>query len=200
MCAYLTDTGTCPHVSLRIGARQIKIGPMDDANTIFNHVSSLRAEALGEPGRRTFRILVDSGNSSALLWLEKDQLFQLAMAVKQVLISMSGEPLGVDAEPGEPEASRSTYLEFMVSKLSLGFDGNNGRLVIDAHDAQSGDDDPATLRVWGNQDQFNEFADQAIRVCAAGRPLCPLCAQPINPDGHKCARSNGHGLHDLRNL
>jgi hypothetical protein len=27
---------------------------------------------------------------------------------------------------------------------------------------------------------------------AAGRPRCPYCHSPIEPEGHVCPRSNGH--------
>jgi len=173
---------------------------MADANTEFTNVTSLRSEALGEAGQRTFRILVDSGSSSALMWLEKQQLFQLAVAVKQVLIAMPEGQGDADSPSREREAPPSTYLEFKVGKLTLGLDSAFGKIVIDAHDVESGENDPATLRLWGARDQFVAFAEEALRVCAAGRPLCPLCGNPINPDGHVCARANGHGLEELQDL
>ena len=30
------------------------------------------------------------------------------------------------------------------------------------------------------------------RVIAGGRPICPLCGSPIEPEGHMCPKSNGH--------
>jgi uncharacterized repeat protein (TIGR03847 family) len=35
------------------------------------------------------------------------------------------------------------------------------------------------------------FAQRALEVVAAGRPPCPFCGQPLNPEGHVCARRNG---------
>ena len=32
----------------------------------------------------------------------------------------------------------------------------------------------------------------AEALVAAGRPPCPICGQPLDPDGHVCPRSNGH--------
>jgi len=29
-------------------------------------------------------------------------------------------------------------------------------------------------------------------VVAAGRPPCPLCGNPLDPEGHVCPRQNGH--------
>jgi uncharacterized repeat protein (TIGR03847 family) len=30
------------------------------------------------------------------------------------------------------------------------------------------------------------FAERTRQVVAAGRPTCPLCGQPMDPDGHLC--------------
>ena len=44
------------------------------------------------------------------------------------------------------------------------------------------------------------FAEEALRVCAAGRPLCPLCGGPMDPNGHPCPRTNGHAVEDIGEL
>ncbi len=36
------------------------------------------------------------------------------------------------------------------------------------------------------------FVVRANRVVAAGRPPCPVCGEPLNPEGHLCARRNGY--------
>jgi uncharacterized repeat protein (TIGR03847 family) len=35
------------------------------------------------------------------------------------------------------------------------------------------------------------FASRAETVVSAGRPPCPFCGQPLDPDGHLCPRANG---------
>ena len=40
--------------------------------------------------------------------------------------------------------------------------------------------------------QAKAFADRAERVVSAGRPPCPLCAEPLDPEGHVCVRLNGY--------
>jgi uncharacterized repeat protein (TIGR03847 family) len=30
-------------------------------------------------------------------------------------------------------------------------------------------------------------------LVSAGRPTCALCGRPIDPEGHSCPRTNGHG-------
>lgn len=162
----------------------------------FTNVTKLDPEALGEPGHRTFRIMVDGGNSSAVMWLEKEQLFQLALATQQLLGSMEeeGQASPSMAPPDGPEVP--TQLEFHVGKLVLGHDGSRGLFMIEAHDSEDeteeDEEGDAAVRVWANREQVKDFAEKALRVCAAGRPLCPLCHRPIDPEGHQCARVNGH--------
>ena len=167
----------------------------------FTRVTGLRAEALGEPGKRTFRIQVDSESSSATMWLEKEQLFQLALAIGHLQASLpEGSGSGGGARFGD-EVGPQAHVEFKVGKLVLGHEGNSDRFIIDAHDTESAEDDEdPTVRVWSERDQLTAFAEESLRICAAGRPLCTLCGGPIDPTGHVCPRSNGHALQDLTEL
>ena len=161
-------------------------------------MTSLRAESLGEPGQRTFRILVDSGSSSAIIWLEKEQLFQLALSIHQILATAPDEAAQAAAPPSEMEAPERTHLDMKSGQMLLGHDGTGGLFTIDAFHEDDDEEDPATLRVWANRHQVASFAEESLRVCAAGRPLCPLCGRPIGASGHICPRSNGHA--DLTRL
>jgi uncharacterized repeat protein (TIGR03847 family) len=51
---------------------------------------------------------------------------------------------------------------------------------------------PDVLRVRLPAAMALGFARRAARVVAAGRPPCPFCGQPLNPEGHVCIRSNGY--------
>ena len=166
---------------------------MADPINDFTKVTSLRSEAQGEPGKRTFRILVDSESSSATLWLEKEQLFQLSLAVQQMLAAFPEPQDSSKGAPTDREAPGLTRLDFKVGKLALGHDAGNGMFIIDAHDVESRENDPATVRVWGSRSQVSEFAEEGLQLCAAGRPICPLCGGSIDPTGHFCPRVNGHG-------
>jgi uncharacterized repeat protein (TIGR03847 family) len=57
------------------------------------------------------------------------------------------------------------------------------------------DDDaegPDTLRVRLSVEGARAFVNRAVEVVAAGRLPCPLCGQPLDPQGHICPRRNGH--------
>ena len=60
---------------------------------------------------------------------------------------------------------------------------------------EAADDDvegPDTLRVRLTADAARGFVNRAIEVVASGRLPCPLCGQPLDPQGHICPRRNGH--------
>ena len=172
----------------------------------FNSISSITPEALGEPGKRTFRLLVEDAAGSAMIWMEKEQLFQLAMAITklQAILPASGEDssapsplMGEGWGEGEPP-----HFEFTVGKIVLGHEGTSDRFVIDAYDAgleetEDSEEAAPTIRLWGVRAQLRTFAAEALKVCAAGRPICPLCSEPMDSDGHKCARVNGHDIRPL---
>ena len=156
----------------------------------FTNVSKLEAEAFGEPGKRTFRIQVDSASSSASIWIEKEQLFQLALAIQQMMAGIPESRIGPPDPPTDREAPGLTSLDFKVMKLVLGHVPGRGVFTIEAHDET--DEEDAAVRVWASRQQLEEFSEGALRVCASGRPLCPLCGRAIDADGHRCARVNGH--------
>ena len=40
------------------------------------------------------------------------------------------------------------------------------------------------------------FVKRAAQVLEAGRPACPFCGNPIDPEGHLCVRANGFRRRD----
>ena len=54
------------------------------------------------------------------------------------------------------------------------------------------DEGPDLLRVRLSAPAARGFIARANDVVAAGRPPCPLCGLPLNPEGHICPRQNGY--------
>jgi uncharacterized repeat protein (TIGR03847 family) len=48
------------------------------------------------------------------------------------------------------------------------------------------------VRFWATREQMLSLARHGAVVCAAGRPQCPLCGNPMDPEGHRCPALNGH--------
>lgn len=177
---------------------------MTEAHDELGRVSSLRADAVGEPGSRRFRLLVESrGGRSAILWLEKEQLFNLGVALKRIIATLEGESGAREAshdpteEQGEPAASTGPPLEFQVGRLTVGYDERTALYIIAAHAVEDPEDATAMVSLVATQQEVEAVANEVFKVCAAGRPLCPLCGAPMDPDGHICPRHNGHGILDI---
>jgi uncharacterized repeat protein (TIGR03847 family) len=152
------------------------------------NISDLSCESIGEPGKRTFRIIGSGDGGYAVVWLEKEQLLQLALAVQQYIAN----PPNIQGEEYSQEKAADTTnplrLEFKAERIAIGHVNNSGQIVIDFHEVQ----DVPRLRFSADPKLLHIFAEDAISVCAAGRPLCQLCGELIDLTGHVCPRNNGH--------
>ena len=94
---------------------------------------------------------------------------------------------------------------FRAGSLTLGWDGDLERVLVEARaqaedgeeidpdeDDDEDEDGPDLLRVRMTADAARSFVARAARIVAAGRPPCPLCGAPLDPQGHICPRRNGH--------
>jgi uncharacterized repeat protein (TIGR03847 family) len=157
---------------------------------------------VGRPGSRTFYLQVRTGAQLVSVALEKEQSALLAEKIDEILDElMSGEgnpfsipastPLElVDNEPLEPVEE-----QFRTGTMSLGWDPSTLQIVIEAYpfiEVDEGADltevEPdEMLLVRAPVGTARAFAKRTREVVGAGRPLCPLCASPMDAGGHVCA-------------
>ncbi len=154
-------------------------------------VAALAADAIGEPGHRTFRLLAAGGAASTCAWLEKEQLHALAAACQQLVAR-----LGVrgDEQESEPSSVPEPYdAEFQIGAITIGYEEASGLPVILLYETDADTDGPPTVRFQATGAQLLGFSRQVERVVRAGRPHCPLCDMPLGDEPHACPRANGHG-------
>ena len=174
---------------------------MTEAQHELGRVSSLKAEAIGEPGSRHFRMLVEASNGgSAVLWLEKGQLFNLAVAIKRIIATVeeqgragtrgSAHPESLD----HPSTGGGSSMEFQVGRMAIGYDEGTALFIIAGYDTETEDDAIPVVSLVATSDQIDSLSDEAFTVCATGRPNCPLCGAPMGPEAHVCPRHNGHKM------
>ena len=156
------------------------------------------AVAAGPTGRRTFQVVVETGDRAARLTVEKEQLQVLAMLVEQLLTGLPAVQVRNPALEGEPELPAPQALptepdvDFRVARLSLGIDQERDVFVLMAYAAEEQQDEEPTYGCLLNRAQLRRLSRQITALVAGGRPRCPLCQAPLGPEPHRCAGSNGH--------
>lgn len=165
----------------------------------FNPVSRITIGAVGTPGKRMFLLQASSQNKTTVtLKLEKEQARILAVSTNELLeeldekyprgYSKFDEPLTADLmlqEPVEPD--------FVIGQIGLGYDQDQDLVVLVAQEIQlENSQEVATVRFWATRSQMRAMSEHTLEVVNQGRPICPLCDSPINPDGHFCPKSNGY--------
>jgi uncharacterized repeat protein (TIGR03847 family) len=176
------------------------------------------AGTVGPPGQRTFFLQARSGSRVVSVALEKQQVQALAERIDELLDEVMASqatdttvpavaPIGLeDADPLEQPIEE----EFRAGTMTLSCDPGDERVVIEVF--------PYTEAAVVTPDQLDEdfeepdpeevflvrlpagparaFVKRAEQVLEAGRPSCPFCGNPIDPDGHLCVRANGFRRRD----
>ncbi|MGB2695566.1 MAG: DUF3090 family protein [Dehalococcoidia bacterium] len=159
----------------------------------FGQADVLEPEAIGEPGKRRFRLKVLSGTEAASLWLEKEQLAALTVAIRQ-LLEQTGEAVGSEQEPVRAldQFPDQPKVDLQIGRLGIGYDEQQRVVAIYAYKPEEPENAPPTFSCHLSRGQCRTFADQAEEVIGKGRPACELCGGPVDPQGHICPRQNGH--------
>jgi uncharacterized repeat protein (TIGR03847 family) len=174
---------------------------------VFRQPERFVAGTVGEPGDRSFYLQAIEDARTISVLLEKQQVSVLADRISALLQEVARR-FG-DEVPDEGGGSDLDPLavpleeEFRVGTMGLGWDADSRSIVVELlavtdeeidesvvlDDTEEG---PDALRVFLSPVQARAFADRAERVVSAGRPPCPLCAEPLDPEGHVCVRLNGY--------
>ena len=174
---------------------------------------------VGQPGERTFFLQAREGNRMTSVACEKQQVSVLAEHLYRVLDEVLRRSAGeVDVPPASSKARDTDPLdapiteEFRVGTMTIAWDPSIDRIVIELFSnvdvvEESTQPPPAATAEEADEIDADEvfvvkitasyardFVARAQALVAAGRPSCPFCLQPIDPQGHICPRANGYRL------
>jgi uncharacterized repeat protein (TIGR03847 family) len=161
---------------------------------------------IGVPGSRTFYLQVRAGSQMVSIALEKQQSALLAEKIDEILdqlLNVEGNPHSVPTstpiELVDNDELDAVQEQFRTGAMSLGWDPTTAQVVIEAYPITDVDDDNDAESLSGNGAEVPEmllvrmpvgaaraFAKRTREVVGAGRPACPLCGYPVDPDGHVC--------------
>jgi uncharacterized repeat protein (TIGR03847 family) len=142
-----------------------------------------------------------SERGAAQLWLEKEQLQQLAEAIARMLLEIDAErgadfrpSISAEATPKPDDFPARPEIDFHVVALGLRYDPERDLIALDAFEREEGADSPPTVRCLTTRRQMETLQNGSLEVVAAGRPKCPLCHMPLPEAGmpHFCPPTNGH--------
>lgn len=183
-------------------------------------VSFITVGAEGPPGQRTFFLQAAQGRQVVSLLIEKQQATALAEGIEQLLAQVFEHvPEHVeDLMPAEGDLGLLVPIEpsFRVTQIGIGVDEARRMMVLVAQggmprdedddddlDLDLGDEGERPLaadgqplpraRFTASYGQMLAMAHHAVDVAEhGGRPRCPTCGEPMDPEGHFCPRRNGH--------
>jgi uncharacterized repeat protein (TIGR03847 family) len=172
----------------------------------FDEVDEFSATAIGEPGSRVFYLNARSGREHFSVRCEKLQVKAISTWLRNVLKDLppsENRPLMARQESSvEPDHA------FVLGPIGLGYDRLNDRLLVQLEelletDVAADEDDEGEaeeevteagdrghIRFYVTRSQASAFCEHADQIVAAGRPPCPWCGNPIDPQGHACPRMN----------
>lgn len=168
-------------------------------------VDHVTVDAVGPPGQRAFYLQGRRGDQLVTLLLEKQQVQLLSASVVEILAQ-----IGKETGQGPPEEqmglSEPIVPEWRAGRLSIGYHDERDLLMLEVEElipeeegaerpeesTEESQAEPQRVRFWATREQMLSLARHGANVCAAGRPLCPFCRNPLDPSGHQCPAMNGH--------
>jgi len=169
--------------------------PQDDI--VLDPVDHITVDALGKPGQRIFYIQAIKGTRKVTLIIEKIQLKSLLEGTNEFLDEIKKR----FPELTEPEISfqeDEMHIQppgdslFRAGDMGLAYDEIRDLACIFASEAQLSGEERRMARFWCSRAQLIAFARWGTIVVQQGRPICPQCGQPMEPEGHFCPKKNGH--------
>jgi uncharacterized repeat protein (TIGR03847 family) len=168
-------------------------------------VDRITADAIGEPGRRTFFLQARGGGELVTILVEKQQVQLLAASILELLADLELET-GIGPSDDEMALEDPIDPRWRAGKLSIGYDGDRGLFVLEIEELlpEAEDDeptaasgaDPEVVQLAATREQMFALSRYGAAVAERGRPTCQFCGNPMDPEGHACPAMNGHSKRD----
>jgi uncharacterized repeat protein (TIGR03847 family) len=163
-------------------------------------VSHITTDAIGQPGKRVFYIQGWQDERTVTLIVEKAQIQTLAIGLEQFLAEISEKfPDLPEASPEYSEAMMHVNPPvdpiFRIGEMGLGYDAENDLVVLVARELIAEEqqaEEAGVVRFWCTRSQLRGMVRWGLEVANRGRPICPQCGEPMDPEGHFCPKRNGH--------
>jgi uncharacterized repeat protein (TIGR03847 family) len=149
----------------------------------------LIAGAVGEPGQRRFYIQVTAATETLWFPAEKQQVAAFGSQALTLLAAAGivTDQQAVNSIRAELTLHQPESEDFRVGGIQVAIlESELIAIVI------TSPDEDESVRFLVAPEQVAAMATMALEAVAAGRPICPRCQLPMNPEGHDCPAVNGH--------
>ena len=164
-------------------------------------VDAVTFGTVGEPGQRVFFVQAWSAATVVTLKVEKQHVQGLATAMQELLNDLPTESSPASAPGLRPPIEQ----DWVVGAIALSpYDDATQRVTVlfeefvrrasEEEDEEEGPEG-ATARIGVTIAQMVALVARGEELVAGGRPNCPLCGNPMDPDGHACPKTTGHLTH-----
>ena len=171
-------------------------------------VSHITTDAIGQPGKRVFYIQAWQNTRTLSLIVEKIQVQSLAVGLEQFLAELQQRYPELAEASGDYDEERMRIRPpvdplFRVGELGLGYDADNDQVVLVAREVvneegeelespEEAAEEGRVVRFWCTRSQIRAMCHWGMEIASRGRPICPQCGEPMDPEGHFCPKKNGH--------
>lgn len=174
-------------------------------------VTVLGADVIGPSDQRQFCLFAQSVRGSVLMWLEKEQLDGLSIALDRSLALITeGQALRTEARVGGRPASEgipanfphSPDYECQVGQMRLSFNEDDSAFQLNivpieviierGREPQVHLREEDTVLFIFTQQQAQQLSGSIGSVISAEDSICPLCRAPLDGQFHACVKQNGH--------
>tara|TARA_B100001250_G_scaffold245881_2_gene211384 strand:- start:13593 stop:14096 length:504 start_codon:yes stop_codon:yes gene_type:complete len=151
----------------------------------FGECLGLISKSFGKPGERTFSMEIECNDNYIHLWLEKQQLALISQNIIKYK-SFSPSVKNINSLYEKDEVKNYKLIDFALEYKESSNDFDFYFVGVD-------DQDKGIAATFSYQNKFAQsFANESLKIVSQGRPICSLCSNPINNDGHFCIKLNGH--------
>ena len=151
----------------------------------FDEPDGFVCGALGQPGQRTFFLQARKGGQVVSVALEKAQVAVLAERVATLLLALRQRGVEVDDESGAtpPELAQPVIEEFRVGTLTLGWNADRERVVIEARELGDDDEEDDEEGLEAEAEAEAEIEDEPVDAAETVRKALAALAESDVADG-----------------
>ncbi len=166
----------------------------------LNPVTHITTNSIGKPGQRVFYIQGWQDNRVVTILVEKVQVQTLAIGVEQFLKEIDERYTDLAPAAGDYDESLMHIQPpvdpmFRTGEIGLAYDPERDLACLIAHEIlsdQVDEENAGEVRMWCTRSQLLAMSNWGLEVTKHGRPICPQCGEPMDPEGHFCPKKNGH--------